>query len=71
MRKIIKYLENISVLLVLAIMVMLFIIFVYHVKHENLDTTYMWNVKFTNLFSSLYPVYVSFSVFIVLEIIVD
>lgn len=49
MKKQIHILEGIIILTIILIAVLLLISFLYHIKHEQMDTTYMWNINFNNL----------------------
>lgn len=49
MNKVLKYLESFTIILVIILTILLFVIFNKHIKSENIDTSYMWNIKFDNL----------------------
>lgn len=49
MKKQIHILEGIMILTTILISGLLVIKFIYHINHEKMDTTYMWNIKLTNL----------------------
>lgn len=49
MRKQIHILEGIIILIVIIISFFFLIKFIYTINHENLDTSYMWNINFANL----------------------
>lgn len=49
MKKQIHILEGIMILTTILISGLLVIKFIYHINNEKMDTTYMWNIKLTNL----------------------
>ncbi len=49
MKKQIHILEGLLILVVIFLLGLLTIKFIYHIKHENKDTSYIWNINFTNL----------------------
>jgi len=49
MKKQLHILEGFIILIIIFIASLLTIKFIYHIKHEKLDTSYMWNIYFTNL----------------------
>lgn len=49
MKKQLHILEGIMILILILIAILLTIKFIYHINHEPMDTTYMWNITFTNL----------------------
>jgi len=42
-------LEGLLILIVILLLGLLTIKFIYHIRHEEVDTSYMWNINFTNL----------------------
>lgn len=49
MKKQIHILEGLLILIVILLLGLLTIKFIYHIRHEEVDTSYMWNINFTNL----------------------
>ena len=49
MKKQIHILEGIIILLLILIAGLLTVKFIYKIRHENVDTSYMWNITFSNL----------------------
>ncbi len=49
MKKQIHILEGIMILIVVFIAFLLACKFIYYINHEEIDTTYMWNIGFDNL----------------------
>ncbi len=49
MKKQLHILEGLLILTVILLLGLLVIKFIYHIKHEHVDTTYMWNINFSNL----------------------
>lgn len=49
MKKQLHILQGFIILTVILIFGLLSIKFIYHIRHEKLDTTYMWNIDFENL----------------------
>lgn len=49
MKKQLHILEGLLILVVILLLGLLTIKFIYHVKHEKVDTSYIWNINFTNL----------------------
>lgn len=49
MKKQLHILEGLMILILVLIAILLTIKFMYHINHEPMDTTYMWNITFTNL----------------------
>ena len=49
MKKQIHILEGLLILVVILLLGLVTIKFIYHIRHEKVDTTYMWNINFTNL----------------------
>lgn len=49
MKKQMHILEGLIILTAILISGLLIIKFIYHINHEKMDTTYMWNIKLTNL----------------------
>lgn len=52
MKKQLHILQGLIILIIILIASLLSIKFIYKIKHEKLDTTYMWNINFTNLMVS-------------------
>jgi len=52
MKKQIHILEGLLILVVILLLGLLTIKFTYHIKHEKVDTSYMWNINFSNLIVS-------------------
>lgn len=48
MKKALCIIENIIIILLLIISCLLFVKFIYHINHETLDTTYLWNISYQN-----------------------
>ena len=49
MKKQIHILEGLIIIIILIIALLMSIKFIYNIKHETLDTSYMWNIEFNNL----------------------
>ena len=49
MKKQIHILEGLLILIVILLLGLLTIKFIYHIKHEDVDRSYMWNINFANL----------------------
>ncbi len=49
MKKQLHILEGLMIIVVIIIFGLLSIKFIYHIRHEQLDTTYMWNINYSNL----------------------
>ena len=49
MKKQLHILEGIIILIVIFVFSLMTIKFIYHIRHEKIDTTYMFNVNFDNL----------------------
>ncbi len=49
MKKQLHILEGIMILTFIFIAGLLSITFIYHINNEKMDTSYMWNINFTNL----------------------
>ncbi len=49
MKKQLHILQGFIILTIILIFGLLSIKFIYHIRHEKLDTTYMWNIDFENL----------------------
>ena len=49
MKKQIHILEGLLILIIILLLGLLTIKFIYHIRHEEVDTSYMWNINFTNL----------------------
>ena len=41
--------EGLIILIIILLLGLLTIKFIYHIKHENVDTSYIWNINFSNL----------------------
>lgn len=49
MKKQLHILEGIIILIIIFIFSLLTVKFIYHIRHEKIDTTYMFNINFDNL----------------------
>lgn len=49
MKKQIHILEGLMILIIVFISFLLLSYFIYHINHEKIDTSYMWNITFNNL----------------------
>ncbi|MBQ4031479.1 MAG: hypothetical protein II625_06965 [Bacilli bacterium] len=49
MKKQLHILEGLIILIIILLLGLLTIKFIYHIKHENVDTSYIWNINFSNL----------------------
>lgn len=49
MKKQIHILEGLLILTIILLLGLLIIKFIYNIRHEKVDTSYMWNINFSNL----------------------
>ena len=48
MKKVISILESLLIIVLLFITIILSIKFIVKIKHEQIDSTYLWNITFSN-----------------------